>query len=165
VFNLIVAVVCDAVATVDRQSRADQRKEEEQIHVGGDDRDDDPVNDDSDAAMNMLLQAQHRIYDLSVRVLDMKNRQMELLIVVDRLSDVATELKSETNGALGIGMDDSSEAYDLSGAASGIAMGRDDASDLEVGALAFQEQIDQVSYQLMRFREVEEEEEEESGPQ
>jgi Ion transport protein len=78
VFNLIVAVVCDAVAVIDREAKSER---------------DGPFESDA----NKLLEDQERIYELSRQVAAMKKQQTKLCKAVvgltDELQNALTELE------------------------------------------------------------------------
>jgi hypothetical protein len=82
VFNLIVAVVCDAVAVIDREAKYEREG---------------PFESDA----NKLLEAQERIYELSRQVAAMKSQQTKLCLAVvsltEELQNALTELERLTD--------------------------------------------------------------------
>jgi hypothetical protein len=121
------------------------------------------------------MMAHARVSDLSLLVVEMQAQQMELLATVDRLSEEVTGLQREANGALGIGMDDSTDSYEdddedddpsreIGGPAppSRTGAGDDDGGTVERAwgemdgeARTFQRQIDRVSVRLAKLNDEE----------
>jgi hypothetical protein len=118
------------------------------------------------------MMAHARVSDLSLLVVEMQAQQMELLATVDRLAEAVTGLQREANGALGIGMDDSTDSYDddddpssvIGGLAPPSGTGADDDDgdtverawgEMDGEARTFQRQIDRVSVRLTKLNDEE----------
>lgn len=99
VFNLIVAVVCDAVAVVDRECRAEERAELEEHVV---------------TEKDMLDDTQCRVWDLSVEIEMMRARQQQMHNTVTMLAREMLAMQEETELRLGLvdyESDDPSETF------------------------------------------------------
>jgi hypothetical protein len=156
VFNLIVAVVCDAVAIVDRQARAADEEEKAALR----DEQEQPLKEqreDPACDRDIVRAAQTRVWNLTTHVVMMRTRQEELLRAMAELSERVLDAQVEASRALGVPLLDDSAEYDDDedddgadeDAAGGGERGR---ASFDGGARTFQRQIDRVSARLDRLQ-------------
>ncbi|GAX17910.1 voltage-dependent calcium channel T type alpha-1H [Fistulifera solaris] len=87
VFNLIVAVVCDAVSIIDKKIRQEEEeyleemKHLEQHGLGLD-------NDESERLNDKWMEAQKRINELTLELQEMKENQTKLIAAITKLANV-----------------------------------------------------------------------------
>jgi hypothetical protein len=153
VFNLIVAVVCDAVAIVDRQARAADEEEKAALRdeVQQQEQREDPACD-----RDIVRAAQTRVWNLTSHVVMMRTRQEELLKAMAELSEQVLDAQVEASRALGVPLLDDSAEYDddeddddEDDGGGGKGGGR---ASFDGGAHAFQRQIDRVAARLDRLQ-------------
>jgi hypothetical protein len=158
VFNLIVAVVCDAVAIVDRQARAADEEEKAALR---DEQEEQPLqeqHEDPACDRDIVRAAQTRVWNLTTHVVMMRTRQEELLRAMAELSEQVLDAQVEASRALGVPLLDDSAEYDDDeddddedeDAAGGEGGGG--RASFDGGAHTFQRQIDRVSARLDRLQ-------------
>jgi hypothetical protein len=164
VFNLIVAVVCDAVAIVDRQARAADEEEKAALRDEQEQPLQEQQREDPACDRDIVRAAQTRVWNLTTHVVMMRTRQEELLKAMAELSEQVLDAQVEASRALGVPLLDDSAEYDddddddddsdedrAEEDATGKGAGGGRAS-FDGGARTFQRQIDRVSARLDRLQ-------------